>query len=126
MLLKLLPYTETKLQLSIDPIKFDRILTRIVNDGLQVRSQSIWENHREYRVSRQDNELKIIGPFGGNRQWCLQTRGSISQTDIGVVLNLRMRLCNQHLLLMLATLGFMSFMFIQIFYIFLHKFFGLI
>jgi hypothetical protein len=115
LLLRLLPYTETKLQLSIDPIKFDRILTRLVNDGLRIRPQSIWENHREYRVSRKDNDLKIIGPFGGNRQWCLQTMGAISQTEIGVVLNLRMRLCNEHLLLMMATLGFMLFMLVQIF-----------
>jgi hypothetical protein len=104
LLLRLLPYTETKLQLSIDPIKFDRILTRLVNDGLRIRPQSIWENHREYRVSRKDNDLKIIGPFG-----------AISQTEIGVVLNLRMRLCNEHLLLMMATLGFMLFMLVQIF-----------
>jgi hypothetical protein len=115
LLLRLLPYTETKLQLSIDPIKFDRILTRIVNDGLRWRSQSIWENHREYRVSRQDRELKIIGPFGGSRQWCLQTRGAISQTEIGVILNLRMTLCNEHLLLVVAVLGFMSFTFTRIF-----------
>jgi hypothetical protein len=111
----LLPYREAKLKLSIDTIKFDRVLSQIIASGLQIRSQSIWENHREYRVSAQDKELKIVGPFGGSRQWCLLTRVKIEQNGRNTDLSLKMRLCNEHIFILVGTIGFMLFVFTQVF-----------